>query len=265
MQRDRSEPTTRLPEHAAGWAFFLDIDGTLIQFAERPDAVRVGDGLPRLLEALHAGTGGALALISGRTVADIDRLFAPLRFPAAGQHGVERRDATGRMHRHSFPADAIRDVAARLEEFAIAHPGLVLEDKGYSLALHYRLAPDLGGAVRSVLEREAAALGAEFEVQPGRLVYELKPGGRDKGKAIEEFMAEAPFLGRTPVFVGDDFTDEYGFETVNRVGGHSIKVGAGDSAARWRIADAQAVHDWLAQWAHRFAEAGPNLTGVQNS
>jgi len=241
-----------LPEPAADWVFFLDIDGTLLEHAERPDAVRPGEPLFRLLAELHRAAGGALALISGRSVSDIDALFSPLRLPAAGQHGVERRDASGAVHRHAFPMAALRATAVRISEFAARHPGLLCEDKGHSLALHYRLAPQLAGAAQAALRDAAERLGEDFEVLDGKMVVELKPSGRDKGSAIEEFMREPPFAGRMPVFVGDDQTDEYGFGVVNRLGGQSVKVGPGSSAACWRIADAFAVRAWLREWVARF-------------
>ncbi len=241
-----------LPALAPFWAFFLDIDGTLLELAERPDMVRVDAALVSLLGGLQQAAGGALALISGRSVTDVDALFAPLEVPVAGQHGIERRDAAGRVHRHAFQLEPLRRAAARLQGFAAAHPGLLFEDKGNSLALHYRQAPQLADAARAEAAAAAAELGDEFELQGGKMVFEVKPGGRDKGSVIEEFMQEAPFRGRAPVFVGDDLTDEYGFGVVNRMGGHAIKVGAGRSAARWRLADAQAVRAWLGAWVARF-------------
>jgi trehalose 6-phosphate phosphatase len=240
---------TALPQPAADWAYFLDVDGTLLEHAETPDAVRVDADMRALLAALQARAGGALALISGRAVADIDALFEPLRLPVAGQHGVERRDAAGQVHHHAFPLEPVRRAAERIGAFAAAHPGLVFEDKGYNLALHYRLAPQLAEAACALVEGAAAELGEGFELQRGKMVLELKPGGRDKGTAIEEFMAEPPFRGRTPVFVGDDLTDEFGFGVVNRMGGVSVKVGEGRSAARWRLADAAAVRAWLGECA----------------
>ncbi|MDH4190682.1 MAG: trehalose-phosphatase [Betaproteobacteria bacterium] len=247
-----------LPRYAADWAFLLDIDGTLLAHAERPDAVQADDAIIALLDALHAGSGGALALVSGRSIADIDRLFAPRRFAVAGQHGIERRDAANGLHHHAFPVESLRRVAIRLGEFAAVHGGVLLEDKGASLALHYRLAPQLAGAARSLVEIEARALGDGFEIQHGKMVLEIKPGGRDKGVAIEEFMLEAPFRGRTPLFIGDDATDEFGFEVVQRLGGIAIKVGPGASLARWRLADTGAVRAWLGEWASHYARpAGP--------
>ncbi|HZN85701.1 MAG TPA: trehalose-phosphatase [Burkholderiales bacterium] len=231
------------------WALFLDVDGTLLEHAARPDAVRVAAPVHQLLEALRLATRGALALISGRAIDDIDALFAPLRLPVAGQHGAERRDAAGRLHRHQGAAEPVRRAAARLGAFAARHAGLVFEDKGHNLALHYRQAPAAAQAAQAALRAAALELGGDYEVLEGKMVVELKPAGRDKGRAIAEFMAEAPFAGRTPVFIGDDVTDEFGFGVVNRLDGHSVKVGPGASAARHRLADAAAVREQLAQWA----------------
>jgi trehalose 6-phosphate phosphatase len=242
-----------MPPLAAHSAIFLDIDGTLLEHAQRPDAVRIDAAVFLLLQDLQRGSGGALALISGRSVLDIDRLFAPLALPAAGLHGVERRDAAGVLHRQEFAAASLRRAAARIGEFAARHGGLLFEDKGSNLALHYRLAPDIAGAARSAVREAAQLLGEGFEVLEGKMVVELKPSGRDKGMAIEEYMREAPYAGRLPVFVGDDLTDEYGFGVVNRLGGHTVKVGPGATTARYRVADAAAVRAWLGDWAARRA------------
>jgi trehalose 6-phosphate phosphatase len=235
----------RLPLFAPAWAFFLDVDGTLLEFAERPDAVSVDRALADLVVALSAACAGAVALVSGRGVGEIDRLFTPARLAVAGQHGVERRNTRGAMHRHAFPDDRLLRAAGGLRVFADAHRGVLLEEKECSLALHYRQAPQFAEAVRDAVARAARELGDGFEVVSGKFVHELKPGGRDKGIAIEEFMSEPPFAGRTAVFIGDDVTDEHGFATVNRAGGHSIKVGPGASIAPWRLADAAAVRSWL--------------------
>ncbi len=213
--------------------------------------MRVGAGLAQVLASLLDATGGAVALISGRAVSDVDALFAPLVFPAAGQHGAERRQADGTYHRHTGLTDALRPAARALEAFAARRPGVLLEDKGMSLALHFRRRPDLGEAVAAEMRRVVAGLGEAWTVQAGQLVYELRPGGRDKGMAIGEFMAEPPFAGRAAVFLGDDLTDEHGFAVVNRHGGVSVKVGPGESVARWRLRDAAAVRLWLAGCAER--------------
>jgi trehalose 6-phosphate phosphatase len=242
-----------MPPFEPNWAFFLDVDGTLVDIAETPEAVDPGPQEIGLLKRLAAQA--PIALISGRSLARIDELFAPLVLPAAGQHGVERRGADGKRHRHRFPVASLKPVAGGIRSFAERHQGLVFEDKGASVALHYRKAPQLAAVAQAAVREAAAPLGEAVEVQHGKMVVELKPAGCDKGKAIEEFMREAPFSGRTPVFIGDDATDEYGFRTVNRLGGHSVKVGEGPSAARWRLADPAAARAWLGAWLEQ--AAGP--------
>jgi trehalose 6-phosphate phosphatase len=237
-----------VPPFQPGWALFLDVDGTLLDIAARPDQVDTHKVDCALVEGLQRAAGGALALISGRSLAQLDVMFAPLTLPAAGQHGFERRDVQGKRHRHRFPADRLQPAARQIREFASRHAGLVFEDKGASVALHYRLAPQLADAAREAVVKAACLLGGMVEVQGGKMVWELKPAGADKGMAIEEFMREAPYAGRTPVFLGDDITDEYGFRVVNRLEGHSIKIGAGETGARWRLADPSAARAWLRQW-----------------
>ena len=237
-----------MPPYSRDWAFFLDLDGTLLEIADSPDAVGIGPEEQKLLENLRSRSDGAVAIISGRALARIDELFRPLVLPAAGQHGVERRDAKGVRHRHRFPANVLRPVAVGMRSFAAQHRGLVFEDKGASVALHYRKAPQLASAVQAAVRQAAEPLGEAVEVQDGKMVVELKPAGCDKGKAIAQFMEEAPFSGRTPVFLGDDVTDEYGFRVVNAIGGHTIKVGEGESAARWRLESPTAVRAWLQGW-----------------
>jgi trehalose 6-phosphate phosphatase len=160
---------------------------------------------------------------------------------------MERRDATGRMSRHAFPSHELDAVRQGLADAVARHPGLLLEDKGLSLALHYRRAPRLAGYVHRLVHSLMKPLGTRYCVLPGKRILEMKPAGKDKGVAVQEFMQEAPFRGRMPVFVGDDVTDEFGFATVNRLGGHSIKVGPGRTVARWRLGDVQAVRAWLEQ------------------
>jgi trehalose 6-phosphate phosphatase len=230
------------------WALFLDIDGTLLEIAPTPQSVHTARGDARLIAALYEKTGGALALVSGRSLQTIDELFSPLKLPAAGQHGVERRDARGRIHRASFSPKLLQEAAEHIRGFAQSHAGLVFEDKGSSMALHYRLAPRLASAAHAVVREAARAVGESFEVQGGKMVAELKPAGHDKGKAIESFMAERPFAGRLPVFLGDDVTDEDGFRVIERIGGQSIKIGPGPTAARWRLQDPAAARAWLNAW-----------------
>jgi len=237
-----------MPPFSRNWAFFLDLDGTLLEIEDTPDAVGIGPDEKRLLERLVAGAGGAVAVISGRALARIDQILAPLVLPAAGQHGAERRDAKGLRHRHRFPANVLRPVAVGIRSFAAQHQGLVFEDKGASVALHYRKAPQLARAAQAAVRDAAGPLGEAVEVQDGKMVVELKPAGCDKGKAIAQFMQEAPFAGREPVFIGDDVTDEYGFRVVNAMGGHTVKVGEGPSAARWRLENPASTRAWLQAW-----------------
>jgi trehalose 6-phosphate phosphatase len=243
-------PLGTVPRLPADAGFFLDIDGTLLEIAERPQLVRIDDDLGHLLATIRDASGGAVALISGRSVAEIDRLFGR-NFCAAGQHGAERRDAAGKMHQHRVPLAGLKKALKRLRVMAAEHPALVLEDKGMNLALHYRSAPELGATVHETLRRLVAELGDDFELQSGKMVMEIKPSGKDKGTAIAEFLAEAPFRGRLPVFIGDDLTDEFGFELINRVGGCSVKVGEGSSAAHWRLPNAVAVRAWLKRFVER--------------
>ena len=237
----------RMPPFTPDWAFYLDVDGTLLGFEAHPRDVFVDAELRTLLEALRALAGGALAVVSGRSVADVDRLFAPLVLPVAGLHGIERRSATGELRDPLHARTGIGAIADRVAAIAAGYRGLGFEDKGLALALHYRRAPHL----RSLVEREMRAissdLGAEFELQTGKFVVEIRPRGRDKGNAIAEFATEPPFAGRVPVFIGDDLSDESGFAVVNRLGGHSVKVGPGITHARWRLFDAGAVRRWLAE------------------
>ena len=214
-----------------------------MEIAEHPDAVAPSDELKRVLAKLPAATGGAVALISGRTVEDVDRILAPRRFAVAGVHGAQRRSPDGRMGSAVPRSDWIDHVLPRLKRFVDLNPGLVLENKKLSLALHYRGRPELEEAVQELVA--GLELPPDIECLQGRKVVELKPGGVDKGKAISAFMSESPFARRTPVFVGDDVTDEAGFRAVNELGGISIKVGDGPTAAAWTLPSVSHVLSWL--------------------
>jgi len=258
VQGEQGKVLAGAPELASGIALFLDFDGTLVHHEDHPAAVQVDEPLRSLLEGLREATSGAFALISGRSIADIDALCSPARFAVAGQHGTERRSADGTMHYHAPLAERLHVPAEQLRRFVEDHPGLLLEEKGTSVALHYRNAPDLAEAVEKEARRVLAALGDEFELQGGKFVFEVRPSGRNKGTAIAEYLAEEPFAGRTPVFAGDDLTDELGFALVNRRGGQTVKVGAGPTRARWRLADADAVRQWLADFAARSGDGDGN-------
>lgn len=224
-------------------AVFLDLDGTLIEIARRPDAVRRTDRLDALLARLPAATGNAVAVVSGRGIADVDRLLTPFRLPVAGIHGLERRSADGKLHRVPVDLDWIHDAHRAMEHFVAEHPGLLLENKDVSLALHYRGRPELEDTVQQFVAE--LDLPAAAERLRGRKVIEIKPGQMNKGTAIRAFMSEPPFAGRTPVFAGDDVTDESGFAVVNELGGVSVKVGDGDTAANWSLPGVSHVLEWL--------------------
>ncbi len=234
------------PAAQADWAYFLDVDGTLIDIAPTPGAAQVGRPLLDLLERLHWISGGAVALVSGRTLADLERRLGTLLLPCAGQHGLERRDAIGTPHFHAAPSEAKKAIQAALAPVLARNRGLLLEDKGLSLALHYRGAPRQAAHVHQLMGKLVEAAGPGLQLQKGKFVVEVKPSGVDKGTAIEDYLTEAPFLGRQAVFIGDDLTDEHGFEVINRLGGVSIKVGKGKTCAQYRLPHIAAVHAWLA-------------------
>ena len=230
-------------------ALFLDVDGTLLEIASRPQAVSVPDDLRQRLRALCLAGGGAVALVSGRAITDLDALFAPLTLPSAGLHGFEHRGASGVYRRRLLPcAAALESARGAMLHLARQHAGLLVEDKRFALALHYRDAPRLEDIVVSAMREVAARVGEELELQRGKMVVELRPAGANKAQAVAAFLQEAPFAGRLPVFIGDDLTDEPAFELVNGRGGLSAVVNATrPSAARSRLADVTAVRDWLAQ------------------
>lgn len=228
-----------------GLAYFLDIDGTLVDLADTPAGVKLKPTLLDLVDALYQSSGGAVALITGRSIADADRLFPGRRLPIAGQHGHERRTAGGVVSTHRVSTRALDPARRILDTFSKRHPLLLVEDKGLTLALHYRRAPHLAGLSHRVMDRAQAALGEGYRVHYGKRIVELAPAGRDKGLAIRAFMREPPFAGKPPVFIGDDVTDEHGFAMVNKLGGESIKVGPGPTAARLRLASVAAVLSWL--------------------
>ena len=248
-RRTRRPPprSTGLPAPDVGWAYFFDIDGTLADFAPTPSEIRLEHDLHKLIRDLHRDGGGALALVSGRAIDNVDSIFGTPHLPVAGNHGLERRNAAGRHSRHDSTSEKLEQARTRLLDVASRHDGLTLEDKGMSLALHYRAAPALASFAHRTMRAVHGHMGPEYAILTGKRIIELKPSGKDKGEAVLEFMDEEPFLGRTPVFVGDDLTDEHGFAVVNSLGGHSIKVGAGRTVARWRLSDVRAVRLWLEQ------------------
>ena len=215
-------PTPGSDEH---WALFLDIDGTLFDLVDDPTLVEADQALLELLDDLSRCLGGALALISGRDLRSIDRIMAPRRYPAAGTHGAEWRLSDGGCWIMDIDAAALATAAGDLERFVATCPGVMLERKAQSLALHYRLRPQAEEQVAAAAAAMLRQLGNGYRLMPGKAVVEIAPAGADKGAAIARFLDCPPFRGRRPVFAGDDLTDEHGFEVVNQRNGLSIRVG----------------------------------------
>lgn len=221
---------------------FLDFDGTLVDIAPRPDAVVVPDGLADLLTRLSRRLGGALAVVSGRPIAELDGFLSPARPDAAGLHGLEWR--RGGTAERLAPPPGLSAVRAALEQAGLAETGVRVEDKGLSIALHYRQTPERGDELRA-LARDLAGPHPDLALLDGKMVVEIKPRAASKASAVRRFLREAPFVGRRPVFVGDDVTDEDGMHVALDEGGSAIKVGDGDSCAPHRLAAPEAVRAWL--------------------
>lgn len=226
-------------------ALFLDLDGTLLEFTSNPSDVRLSSRLAGVLSGLTEATNGAVAFISGRTLDDLDRLLGAGRFALAGVHGLQRRTAQGARTESSHDANAMAEVRRLYQQIAERYPQATLEDKQTALALHYRRCPELEEELTTELEARLDEMNLPVVLMRGKMVLEAKPLGASKGSAIEAFMRERPFAGRTPVFVGDDVTDEDGFRTVNELGGVSVKVDDGPTLARFRLPDPEAVIAWL--------------------
>lgn len=228
---------------AVGLALFLDMDGVLAPLAPTPEAVVAEPRRTAALKALDRALDGRVAIISGRTIAEIDRIAAGAALSASGVHGLERRRRDGSMDRAEASA-AVVGVVSAFDRFAADRPGVIVEDKGVSAGLHYRQAPEAGDEATALARRLAAETG--LELQPGHMVLELKTPGADKGRALTAFMHEAPFAGAVPVMLGDDLTDEAGFLAAEALGGYGVLVGeARETAARYRLDDVEAVLAWL--------------------
>ncbi|MGP1630232.1 MAG: trehalose-phosphatase [Giesbergeria sp.] len=231
-----------MPLLTTSHALFLDFDGTLTDIAPKPDAVHIPAGLTPTLAALQRLLGGALAIVTGRRERDIDGFLAPLTLPLASEHGAQYRFDDGRHPAIDVPE--FGPVLQAAEQLALQHPALLVEVKRASVALHFRQAAHLESLCRETLERAMAGLPG-LELLSGKCLYEVKPAGIHKGQAIAAFMRELPFSGRTPVFVGDDVTDEAGFATAIALGGLAIKVGEGPTQAQYRCMTPAALRGWL--------------------
>lgn len=245
---------TDLPPPGPDWCLFLDFDGTLVEIAEAPDAIRVERMLSTTLQRVTEALGGAVAIVSGRPIAEIDSHIDHGSFAAAGLHGLEMRHGPGRPVARVQATPPGPGVHAVLSAFCALHPGLILENKGAAIALHYRARPELAGSAVSAAHR-AIAGHAGLHVLRGKMVVEVKSAVTNKGDAVRVFMEELPFAGRTPVFAGDDLTDEDGFAAAAALGGFGIKIGDGETSARWRIGTVARFLDWLATLPGRIGSA----------
>ncbi|SFV29468.1 trehalose 6-phosphate phosphatase [Devosia crocina] len=226
-------------------AIFTDFDGTLVDIAETPDAVHVSTELTDQINRATRDFDHAFAVITGREISDIDRFLSPLQLPIAGAHGSQRRRADGSMEMlDDALVSGAEDIVRAIEPLAMAHPELLIEPKTGAVALHYRQAPELADPCLRAME-EALHDHPEFALVKGKMVLEARPTGFDKGAALRAFMQEEPFAGRTPIFIGDDRTDEDAFRAAQELGGVGIKLGPGETAARLRIADVASVHALL--------------------
>lgn len=224
---------------ASGAALFLDIDGTLLDIAARPDAVVVPPDLPGLLARLRAERGGALAIITGRPLAQVDEFFGG-NLPAAAEHGAILRDAAGALHNIAAQPAAFAYWLARLKAETSSLPGVIIEEKAVSLVIHYRQAPAQAQRLRALAESLIAEAGPDVALLPAHMAFELRPRGAGKDSALAWFMDRPPFAGRVPVFIGDDTTDEPAIALATALGGAGLHV------ARDFAGSAQAVRDWLA-------------------
>lgn len=226
-------------------ALFLDVDGTLLEICDNPVDVVADHSLTALLMACSAELDGALSLVSGRAIEEIDRIFAPAVFPVAGAHGAELRfdgEQTMTMASEPMPREAIR----RLEAFVATNQGLLLERKRGGVSLHFRRAPELEEACRTLALALMDELGSDFRLIAGKMVFEIAPCTHNKGAAVRTFLEHAPFKRRIPLYVGDDVTDEDAFREVNRLEGTSIRVGdSTHSEARYELSDVASVRHWL--------------------
>lgn len=247
-----NEINESLPTDLKSWALFLDVDGTLIDIAETPRDVTVPRELPEQLAELSSRLDGALALVSGRSINSIDELFDPYRFPAAGLHGTEiRRERNGEIDRSVLDENSLEGARRELEDLARKWPGMIVEDKGIAIAVHYRRVPEARSQVDHLIETLLVQLGRGWARQDGKMVVEIHPSESSKGTAIAKLMSVSPFKGRSPIAVGDDLTDEKMFEFVNMTSGRSIKVGTSThaSVARFSVDSANSIRHWIAQLA----------------
>lgn len=231
-------------------ALFLDFDGTLVEIAPSPDEVRLDRRVPAALDSLRQALGGALALVSGRPVSFLDTALDPYRFDTAALHGAQIR-LGGEIQSQAEVPEEMRGALRDLVRFANSHVGIIVEDKRISVALHWRLAPQLHDEALDLMRAVADRMGPSIRLQEGKAVAELVPAEASKGTAIAQLMRLSPYAGRLPVFIGDDITDEHGFEAVNTLGGLSIRIGSGETCAKRRLESPTALRRLLLDAAER--------------
>jgi trehalose 6-phosphate phosphatase len=254
MTHPRSTPAEAAVRLCVDSALFLDLDGTLIDLAPTPQSVSVPAGLVSILDRLHRSLRGALAILTGRSIQDLDGLLAPLRLPAAGQHGAEIRLARNAPIETATSAavpDTWRD---RLDALAREDSRVVVEDKGLTIAVHFRAAPEREPQIRGIAA-ELAALEPRFALQNGKCVIELRPYATDKGTALRRYMALPSFAGRRPIVLGDDLTDEPAFRAARSLGGYALPIGPVPRAAGISLSCPQIVRAWLAAGLESLAAA----------
>lgn len=248
MTRLSEHQDLMLPAASKNWALFLDIDGTLLDLAPTPDAVVVPPGLLQVLENVSGVLDGAAAFVSGRPIEWIDRLFRPLAWPAAGQHGAEIRLSRHDAVQSTVEVPDLSELRARAAAIAASMPGVLVEEKSFGIALHYRNVPEQGPALHRRIEALLRELKSDLQLLPGKMVFEIKAVAAWKERAVEIFMEVEPFRGRLPVVIGDDTTDEGAFRAARRRGGYAIQVGPRSSTvATAHIQSPTAVRDWLAR------------------
>jgi len=243
---DASSPQPQIRSSLAGHALYLDIDGTILDLAPNPEDVEVPVWMVPLLQRLWLKLDGAVAFVSGRSVAAIDTLFRPLRLPTIGVHGGEIRVSGDRIIVDESLAAELQAMLPLLHDATAYLPGVRLENKRCAIALHYRSVPERGHEVLKLAEMVVARLGAAFAVLVGKCVVEIRPRHLTKGAGIRRLMEREPFRGRSPIFAGDDVTDEDAFQVVNHMGGISVRVGeAAPTAATYRLSDPDELRRWL--------------------
>lgn len=248
MTRTSEHQNLTLPAASKNWALFLDIDGTILDLAPTPDAVVVPPGLSQVLENVSETLNGAAAFVSGRPIEWIDRLFHPLCWPTAGQHGAEIRLTKDDPVQSTVDVHDLNALRPRLAAVAASMPGVLVEEKTFGIALHYRSVPERGDELYGRLDELMRDHKSDLQLLRGKMVFEIKAVSAWKERAVEIFMEVEPFRGRVPVVIGDDTTDEGAFRAAKRRGGYAIQVGPGESPiATGFVPNPTAVREWLAQ------------------